>query len=319
MRGEGSRVGSLPGSLRPGDSAASVCIWGDGAVGIGLAVALSRTRPVLLVGPPGVDDSTVVIESSGSITGSARVRRVPADRAPASPVCLMAVKAFDLAAASRQSRLAGNATHVCLCNGMGLEEQWGPGWDEVESAVVLGGFERTGGLSVATHPGGLMVLDGGIAAGLFEGSGVVPTPCDRRGLAVTRWAKWLVNSSLNPVAALSSRRNDELDAAGLAPLVWSVVSEILPVVPGEFRDEAMEKASGMLRFLLAESRNRCSMLQDMDAGRRTEIDFMTGLAAGRLRDRCPIAFALSSLVRAGRPGASSGPSPDLESHDPSGD
>ncbi len=300
MRGEGSPVGSLPGSLRSGDAAASVCVWGDGAVGIGLAVALSRTRPVLLVGPPGIEDSTAVIESSGSIEGSARVRRVPADRAPASPVCLMAVKACDLAAASRQSRLAGNALHVCMCNGMGLEECWGPGWVEVEPAVVLGGFEKTGGLSAVTHPGGLLVLDGGIAAGLFEGSGVVLTLCDRRGLAVARWAKWLVNSSLNPVAALSSRRNDELATAGLAPLIRSVAAEILPVVPVEFREEAMEKASEMLGFLLAGSRNRCSMLQDMDAGRRTEIDYMTGLAAGRLGGGCPIACALSSLVRAGR-------------------
>lgn len=300
MRGEGSPVGSLPGSLRSVDAAASVCIWGDGAVGIGLAVALSRTRPVLLVGPPGVEDSMVGIESSGSIEGSALVRRVPADSAPASSICLMSVKACDLAAASRQSRLAGNALHVCLCNGMGLEECWGPGWDEVEPAVVLGGFERTGGLSVVTHPGGLMALEGGIAAGLFEGSDVGLTLCDRRGLTVARWAKWLVNSSLNPVAALSSRRNDELAAAGLSPLIGSVAAEILPAVPAEFRDEAMGKASEMLEFLLAGSRNRCSMLQDMDAGRRTEIDYLTGLAAGRLGAGCPIACALSSLVRAGR-------------------
>lgn len=286
---------SLPASCPEG---AALGIWGDGAVGTGLAAALSADHEIVLVGPVGSLDAEMPVEATGAAEGRRIVRHFPADLAPYCAVVVMAVKATDLGDASAMSRRAGSGAHICLCNGMGLAEAWGPGWDSVEKSVVLGGFERTGPGSVIIHPGGLIVAEGGLMQSVLEGSGIASTPKPPRALEVARWAKWLVNSSLNPVAALSSLRNDELPSAGLSPLVYGILDEITPAVPCPMRDEALEDARGMLGFLLGCSHNRASMLQDMDAGRRTEIDFMTGLAERTLPGACPAASAVASLVRA---------------------
>lgn len=290
----------MPGRRIPasGREGGTVAIWGDGAVGIGLAAALSADLDVVLVGPDGSPEAEMQVEASGEAERRRVLRHFPAGRAPRCSAVVMTVKATDLADASAVSRRAGNVAHACLCNGMGLEEVWGPGWDSVEKAVVLGGFERTGPGSVIIHPGGLIVLEGGLMQSLLAGSGIAPAPRPRRALEIARWAKWLVNSSLNPVAALSSLRNDELHRAELSPLVYGILGEITPAVPAAMREEALEEARGMLGFLLGSSHNRASMLQDLEAGRRTEIEFMTGLAERILPGACPAASAVASLVRA---------------------
>ena len=290
----------MPGQRVPvsGPEGGTIGIWGDGAVGIGLAAALSADLDVVLVGPAGSPGTELRIEATGAAAGCRMARHVPADRAPRFHLVVMAVKATDLADAADMSRRAGNVAHVCLCNGMGLAAAWGPGWDSVEKAVVLGGFERTGPSSVAIHPGGLIVEEGGLMQSVMEGSGIASDPRPPGALEIARWAKWLVNSSLNPVAALSSLRNDELGPAGLSPLVYGILEEITPAVPRPMRVEALECARGMLGFLLSSSHNRASMLPDLEAGRRTEIEFMTGLAERMLPGACPAASAVASLVRA---------------------
>lgn len=282
----------------PGRNGGTIGIWGDGAVGIGLAAALSADLEIVLIGPAGSPDAWIRIEAAGEAENRRTVRHVPADRAPRCSAVLMAVKATDLAGAADMSRRAGNVNHVCLCNGMGLGGAWGPGWDSVEKAVVLGGFERTGPLSVVIHPGGLIVAEGGFMQSVLEGSRIAGIPRPPAALEAARWAKWLVNSSLNPVAALSSLRNDELVPAGLSPLVYGILGEMTPAVPASVRVAALEEARGMLGFLLRSSHNRASMLQDLEAGRPTEIEFMTGLAERILPGECPAASAVACLVRA---------------------
>ncbi len=276
----------------------SIAVWGDGAVGIGLSVALSASCSVILIGPAGSPDCESVFDSSGSMAGSAVVRHMPADRAVPADLCIMAVKACRLAEASSQSRAVGNTLHACLCNGMGLEDAWGPGWEDVEKAVVLGGFERVGPESVRVHPGGLVVGEGGVLQALFSCTPLEVSGRPAEELEATRWAKWLVNSSLNPVAALTSSRNVELVPRGLEPLLRTILEEITPAVPEALRRQARQTAELMLAFLLENSSNRCSMLQDVEAGRPTEIEFMTGLASRLLPGGCPVASAVASLVRA---------------------
>jgi ketopantoate reductase len=40
------------------------------------------------------------------------------------------------------------------------------------------------------------------------------------------------------------------------------------------------------------------MLQDILAGRRTEIDFLTGFHEKQLQDKCPTAASVTGLIRA---------------------
>jgi len=86
--------------------------------------------------------------------------------------------------------------------------------------------------------------------------------------------------------------------AGLSPTVDVLFTELTRVIPEHLRSDAVKNAREMLENLLTSSSNKCSMLQDVTARRRTEIDFLTGLIEKRLRDVCPTAAAVTDLVRA---------------------
>jgi 2-dehydropantoate 2-reductase len=283
-----------------------VVIWGDGAVGRGLAVALSRICEVALVGPPGSGAGLVRVNSTGVIQGVADVAHLESDSIPtgesdsipSGDVCMVAVKAHTISRIAR-AVFESSTQVVCFSNGMGLEEAWGDRALEVEPCVVLGGFTAGPGWDVETHPGGFVAARGGKAADWLGRAGLQPLLTGDIGM--WRWAKWLLNSSLNPVAALTGARNNELVRMGLEQLIRQLQSELSVVVPQGFRAEAVLEASRLTGFLLENSANRCSMLQDLERGRPTEIDFLTGLAGRELPGRCPAAETVTALVRANRP------------------
>lgn len=221
---------------------------------------------------------------------------MPADSAPPSEVCVLALKAYDLAAAAPLVRASGPGTVCCLSNGMGLEREWGAGWEDVDRGVTACGFERIAPNAVRIHGGSFEVRRGGALASVLEGSGFEVR--EFGGIESRLWGKWLVNSSLNPVAAVSGARNRELAELGLDVTVGEIRRELSPAVPDAFREEAVLAADVTLERLLADSCNRCSMLADLGKG-RTELDWLTGLGVSLLpRGSCPLAYAFTALVRA---------------------
>jgi 2-dehydropantoate 2-reductase len=180
---------------------------------------------------------------------------------------------------------------------MGLEDEWGKSWKErVEPAVLTAGFSIRNNNSVETTEGDLIVSSEGRALELFQESSLKLIITE--DMETVRWSKWLVNSVINPLGALSGLRNNRLLEAGLGEIADNLFNELIPMIPADLRSTAAEKAKGMLDFLLRSSSNRCSMLQDVLAGRRTEIDFLTGLHEKQLRDKCPAAASVTALVRA---------------------
>ncbi|NOQ22655.1 MAG: hypothetical protein GQ565_08405 [Candidatus Aegiribacteria sp.] len=275
----------------------SVIIWGDGAVGKGLAVILSGYLDVFLAGPPGSGRGRKKLESSGAYSGSAVIEKVESGDLIHCDYCIVALKAYDLKLASEVIMNSSDESCICLTNGMGLREEWGDSWEErVEPAVLTAGFNLRDEGFVETAEGDLIVSSGGSAEELFRESSlnVVPT-CEMK---VVRWSKWLTNSVINPLGALSGFRNNQLLEAGLGTAADTLFTELTGVIPLVLRDAAVEKARGMMDFLLESSSNRCSMLQDILSGRRTEIDYLTGLHEKQLRGKCPSAALVTDLVRA---------------------
>lgn len=273
-----------------------IAVWGDGAVGTALASALAREGRVLLLGPPGSGSGSVTVESLGSFRSTATVDHAESGaRIPLADISFLAMKAQHIGGVARAARSSSGIV-ACLSNGMGLERAWGDGWDMVEKCVVVGGFETIAQFRVRVHPGGFLTRTGGTAGGLLAASGLEVREVG--DIDLWRWAKWLVNSSLNPVAALAGLANDELAPAGLQPLVRMIAREIEDAVPEEKRAAAAREAGAMLDFLLSGSHNRCSMLQDLDNGRTTEIEYMTGLAAGMPGHGHPLSAAVTDLVEA---------------------
>ncbi len=247
----------------------TVIVAGDGAVGISAAVALSTSGRVVLAGPPGT--RTGVERFSVEEAGEAELLHTGIDAVEVRGDVVTALKAYSIReAASFISRFLRGRV-VCLSNGMGLEEEWGTVAPMVEYAVLTAGFRKTSETSVSMTPGELYCSAGGIAQALFGTTFISTVPV--KDMEIMRWAKWYANSIINPLGALSRLPNDRITSSPMAGYIDPLRRELARVMPSE---EALEKGEEMLTWLLRHSSNRCSMLQDLDNGNETEIEFLTG-------------------------------------------
>jgi len=275
----------------------SVVIWGDGAVGRGLAVALSGNLEVFLAGPAGSGRGRSAITAFGALRGNAVVEKIESGDNVHCDYCILALKAYDLNLAADAAMKSTDGQCICLSNGMGLETEWGDSWrDRVEPAVLTAGFFLQDKGLIEVTEGDLIVSAGREAEHIFSESFLNVVPTEK--IETVRWAKWLTNSVLNPLGALSGLRNNQLLKAGLGAAAEQLFTELSRVVPAGIRNDAVEKAGKMLSFLFESSSNRCSMLQDIIAGRKTEIEFLTGLYKKRLRRRCPAAAVVTDMIKA---------------------
>ncbi len=118
-----------------------------------------------------------------------------------------------------------------------------------------------------------------------------------------RLAKLLVNAAINPLAALFRVPNGELLSAPHRVLLDALISEAWPVLHahGLALDEAAAHAR-VHAVAAATATNRASMLQDVLAGRHTEIDAITGVLL-KLADEAKIALpnhrAVHTLIKTG--------------------
>jgi 2-dehydropantoate 2-reductase len=117
------------------------------------------------------------------------------------------------------------------------------------------------------------------------------------------WTKTLVNCGINPVGALTGLSNGEVYGnAALRGLVVRLVDEAVQVVKAlEIElttDDPVRYALGTAK---ATSDNINSMLQDLRAGKRTEIDAITGEVirlAKELGIETPSSESVYALVKA---------------------
>jgi len=134
---------------------------------------------------------------------------------------------------------------------------------------------------------------------LFNGSGIV---CDVSPyIAKDVWRKAVINSVINPITALVRRRNGAiLESEGLLELCRSVFVESLHIAIAEGGlergDVCFDDVLGVVR---ATAWNRSSMLQDVERGKRTEVDAINGslIRAGE-RSKLPVEYntALHALI-----------------------
>jgi 2-dehydropantoate 2-reductase len=117
------------------------------------------------------------------------------------------------------------------------------------------------------------------------------------------WRKAVINAAINPLTALTGLHNGELlDDPDLRATLRVVAEEAQAVAQAEgaapFRGDGPEVVEGVCRLTAG---NRSSMLQDILAGRPTEIDQIVGEIVRRAAMRAvpvPMCRALLALVRA---------------------
>lgn len=291
-----------------------IVVFGAGAMGSFFGGLLSVRQDVLLVGRA---PHVAAIRARGlRITGKtsliARPRvgtRVPRGERP--QLVLVATKAYDTARAMIAMRpFAKDAVFLTLQNGLDNADIIARSATRVVAGTTAHGVTFLGPGSVRHAGVGDTVIgpwkgvdrhdvvrvrdvlaDAGIPARLSE---------DMRS---ELWAKVIVNAAINPLAALAGVPNGRLAReVRLRAALEDVCREAAAVARADGADVAADEI--VRRTLLVARRtaaNRASMLQDLDQGRRTEVEAITGAlltAAKRHGIPAPRNALLYALVRA---------------------
>jgi len=285
-------------------------VLGAGALGTLFAYNLSsRTScEVWLLARSPLPNQVSVVDA-----GTARVH---VSTSPAEPVdlLLVMVKAYATADALRWAAGAIGPQTVALTlqNGLGnpeaLAEALGPervlaGTTAQGATLLAPGQVRHGGAG-PTHlapwaPGGLAAARAAEVADLLTTAGLPTTVApDPRPLI---WAKLAVNCGINALTAILRVPNGELlGRPGARRLMEAAAAEAGAVAAAAGITLAEDPVERVLQVARATAANRSSMLQDVERGRRTEVDAINGAVAERGRALgvpAPVNAALFDLVR----------------------
>ena len=273
-----------------------VVIVGPGAIGCLFAGMLSRHGEDvwLLDRDPGrakrLAANGIFFEE---MSGAGNLLRIPvgisAKQIGAADMVLICVKAYDTEAALRHALplFGGHTLGVSLQNGMGNVEILA-GCINPEHVVCAstsqgairlkeGMIRHTGaGMTyvapwLADHPAGARAV-----AALFNAAGVQTRRMDHADALI--WSKLVISAGLNPVSALWGVSNGEVRTR---PDLWALASDAAreaQVVAGD-KGVALvypDAVAALEEVCRNTSANRSSMLQDLQQGRRTEIEQING-------------------------------------------
>ncbi len=273
----------------------TLVVVGDGAVGTAVAVALSSLfKEVILAGPPGTVEKRSVFSVKGIHHQSADILHTSIDRIAGKGYVVAALKAYAIKDTVKYIERFSTGKILCLSNGMGLEDEWAHLSPSIQYSVLSMGFRKTSSSTVLVSDGAIYCEKGDDIALLFGQSWM--RVCEVNSIKDFRWAKWFANSIINPIGALVGLENNKLIEAGLKRLIVDLSSELAQLMPNK---ESLIEGRNILQWLLKNSPNRCSMLQDYENGSPTEIEFLTGLREKKLQNKCPVTSVLVSLIKAG--------------------
>ena len=294
-----------------------IAVVGAGAVGGYFGGMLARAgAPVIMIGRPAFVDAakkagltldTLKFNESVRVEAAAEL-----EAARGADVVLFCVKTTDTAATSRALAplLAPNALVVSMQNGV----------DTVEQIRAASGIEALGAVvyvaASVPQPGHVKHVGRGDLvvgprdprterfAALFERAGV---PCRiSDNIEGELWTKLVWNCALNAVSALGRAKYGQIVASDDArKVVEDVVYEVLAVAhaahiqpPG--LEDPKAALAGAFKIASQMSEALSSTGQDMQRGKRTEIDSLNGYIARRgtaLGVPTPVNHALYALVK----------------------
>jgi 2-dehydropantoate 2-reductase len=295
-----------------------VMILGAGAVGLSVAAKLSRVCEVFAVTK---ERYASAIASGGfhlsGIWGEGEYRfPVNSSLPPGMSFDYVVVtsKSGDTEAVCRAWAPALKDTEaVSLQNGIGNEEILSKYAAKVIGGTIITGFEWRGDsavkVSVEAGPAKLGRYPEGLDSGvtklveLFSKAGIktAGSPSIRSEL----WAKTLYNCSLNPLGAVMGVPYGLLAAPPAWRIIDAIVREGFAVAKAEGLELPWPRPEDFLDYLRevqlpATAAHRSSMLQDIERGRPTEIDFLNGAivsAGARHGIATPINSTIVNLVR----------------------
>jgi 2-dehydropantoate 2-reductase len=246
-----------------------------------------------------------------------------ADELTSHDVVFFFVKSAATAAAARGARsLVGPDTSVVTVqNGWGNAQHLAEVFDPAQVVFGItyqGGELRTDGTVVHVHEGKTIIgpyVDGGPlhfaerVSGALNAAGFETVVTTEVKTAV--WGKLVFGAAVFPVAAITGLTAGELVSSPAFAVVRAIIAEAAAEAAAQgCKLDAAEQVTRIEAGLAAVPHARPSMLQDIEAGRHTEVDYITGAIARLARERgatAPVSETVTALVhgreknRAGRP------------------
>ncbi len=288
-----------------------VQVFGAGSLGTLLGAILDdKGHTVHLVGRAGHVEA--IRRNGVNVVGEMEFTATPsADTEPRdADVSFVTVKSYDTKEAAQ--RLEGlQDTVVSLQNGMGNEETLR---EHLSCRVLAGattyGARKTGAGEVEyTGQGEIYVgaADGGRSEEAEQLADMLSPALEieaSQRMPVVLWRKLAVNTAVNPVTALTGLSNGEAveEAEDVVRAAAKETAEVaqacgVDLDPSGCSDHAVEVACNT-------GDNRSSMLEDIDNGRRTEVDAVNGYVVELADARgfeAPVNSTLHGLVSAIEP------------------
>ncbi|WEK46331.1 MAG: 2-dehydropantoate 2-reductase [Candidatus Andeanibacterium colombiense] len=254
-----------------------------------------------------------LVLSDNDGTSQVPLKAVPAEEAtgPVDLVLLFTKSLHSAAAARSVAHLAAQAPiATTLQNGLGNAEALAEvfGADRVllgtahvparivpPNRVISEGFSHVdfGGFTSAAQIHARPVAD------LLDRAGFSPTI--RTDAAAAVWTKLAFNAALNPLALVARATNGEMNNEWGHRLAHAIARETVAVAAaGGIVLDGQEIVDTVDQALREHAGHKASMLQDFEAGRPTEIEFINGAVAregARLGIATPVTEALADLVR----------------------
>lgn len=293
-------------------------VVGPGAMGTLFAQALALAEhPTVLLGRhssklPGESHRVVA-----SLDGSRERLRVPITTDPRivrdADVILVLVKTFSTVQAMTRvaEHLRPSAVVLSLQNGLGNAEVIrscvGPAPHVLVGVTSMAGMRGADGVVLHTGVGptiigyetpqereaaeriSLALRDAGIATAV---SG---------DIARLVWQKVAVNAAINGLTALGAFPNGRIAEEPDLLLAADIIADEVATVASAEGVELIGVRQILLDTVLSTAANRSSMLQDVEAGRQTEVDSIHGavVAAGLQHGiACPTTSTIAALIRA---------------------
>jgi 2-dehydropantoate 2-reductase len=290
-----------------------IFIFGAGSLGSAMGGVLAGRNEVVLIGRRahvravqrkglrivGDLERTIHLEAHESLRGLAPPQ-----------LLMVATKAYDTKESIRSLRrsVPGDAMVLTLQNGLGNLEQiraWKAdkafgGTTTMGATLVAPGVVRLSGLGRTVIGSDLDPSGAREIVSAFASSGLPVTSSE--DILTEIWAKAVVNASMNPVAAVLRVPNGRLiESAVISHLMKDVVVECTQVANAMGIKLGHEDLYRRLVAICSDtSENIGSMLQDVERGRRTEIEQINGAfcSSGEIaRVPTPLNDALVSIIR----------------------
>ena len=289
-----------------------IAVMGAGAVGCYFGGMLARDgHDVVLVARP---EHVAVIEKEGlrmqtrTFDEQVRVRAsVQPSAVAGAEVVLFCVKSTDTEAAGAQIRphLSPDTLVLCLQNGVDNAERLRSVLPDHEtaSAVVYVGTEMAGPGHLKHHGRGELVIDPSARSAALAQALVaagVPTEISDN-VRGALWLKLVLNCAYNAVSAIAQMPYGETVAGeGIPQVMDDVIAECLAVASAEGVTIPGDVPLAVRSIVEAMPAQYSSTAQDLARGKRTEIDYLTGLVVRRAHAHgiaTPANRALWALVK----------------------